>query len=139
MVTAQSFECAPGGRVWAMNRVGRPQRWVLLVAAAALLIGLSANAGHDSSGGRFEGQSGVLGTGALVGPGPAGAPDTRLQRDVGFGQRHLGSRVDGIGGPRVQAPVSQAWGAAPPAAIERAEHPERVGPVLLRGPPALSA
>lgn len=122
-----------------MNRAGRAQRWVLLVAAAALLAGLSANAGRGAGGGRFEGQSGVLGASALVGPGPAGAPGTRLQRDVGFGERHLGSRVDGIGGPRVQAPASQAWGAAPAAAIERAGHPERVGPVLLRGPPATSA
>lgn len=111
----------------------------LLVGAVALLVGLGAGAGCGAGAGRFEGQSALLAASTLVGPGPAGAPDTRVQRDVGFGERHLGSRVDGIGEPRIQAQASRAWDTALAAAIERAGHPERVGHILLRGPPALSA
>jgi hypothetical protein len=69
----------------------------------------------------------------------AGALDTRLQRDIETGNGQRGSRDDALSGPPVGAQQRRAAVGALAAVLERAGHPERVGRILLRGPPVSSA
>jgi hypothetical protein len=122
-----------------MTGIRRVRQSVLLVGVFALLVGLGAGVGHPRATNRLEGQSAVLSASTLVGSGPAGAPDTRFQRDVAFGERHVGSRLDGLAASLAQAQASRARIVALAAVVEWAGHPERIGHILLRGPPTASA
>lgn len=122
-----------------MTGIRRVRRSSLLFGVVALLVGLGAGVGHGNATDQLHGQSAVLSASALVGSGPAGAPDTRFQRNVAFGERHVGSRIDGLAASLARAQACRAWVVALAAVVERAGHPERVGHILLRGPPATSA
>ena len=122
-----------------MTGTRRVRRSALLVGVVALLVGLGAGVGQANATDQLHGQSAVLSASALVGSGPAGAPDTRFQRDVAFGERHVGSRLDGLAASLARTQASRAWVVALAATVERAGHPERVGHILRRGPPTASA
>jgi hypothetical protein len=112
----------------------------VLLGAVVLLLGVTAGV---RAGGVRETLTGTTSpavtTTGLFGSGAGGAADTRVQRDVEGGKRQPSSRLDGIGGSPALAQASQRWVTALAAALERAGHPERVGHILLRGPPATSA
>jgi hypothetical protein len=118
----------------------RRRRVALLVAVVGLLVAVGAGVGHDDDAAQFRGRApaAVSATGAF-GSTAGGAPDTRVQRhlDAGQGQR-LSDHV-GLGGSPSRGPSPAPVVAALAAVLERAGHPERLGHILLRGPPGPSA
>lgn len=123
-----------------MTGARRMQRVLLLVGAVTVLLAAGAGVGHAGDTERLWGSSGPAVTaGSTIGAGAAGAPDTRLQRDIEAGKGQRGSRHDALGGPSVIGQRPRVAQGALAAVLERAGHPERVGPILLRGPPESSA
>jgi hypothetical protein len=89
---------------------------------------------------QFPARSGpaVSATGA-IGSGTGGAVDTRVLRHIEVGQGQRTSHHDAVGGPVSLSRNPRPWVTALAAVLERAGHPERLGHILLRGPPGPSA
>ena len=118
-----------------MRRLG------ILLGAVVVLLGAAAGVwpGGDQPRPGFPGRDGPAVTAtAALGSGAGGPAESRVQRDVGAGERHPGSRHDGLSGSPALAPAYRAWATALAGVLERAGHPERFGQILLRGPPAAS-
>jgi hypothetical protein len=116
----------------------RPPRLGVLFGALALLVGVAAGVRAVGVPEKLDGStSPAVTTTGLFGP-AAGAADTRVQRHVEIGKAQQGSRLDGVGGSAARTQASQAWVTTLAAILERAGHPERVGHILLRGPPTAS-
>jgi hypothetical protein len=123
-----------------MTGTGLRRRSALLVALVGLLVTVGTGVGRAGDADRFRGRSPVaVSTTGIIGSAAGGAPDTRVQRhrDAGPGQR--ASDHVGLGGPpsRTRIGGPSVWALA--ATLERAGHPERLGHILLRGPPGPSA
>jgi hypothetical protein len=124
-----------------MTGTARLQRLMLLVGAVTVLLASGTGVGHAGDSERFWGSgSPAVTAGATLGPGVSGTLDPRLQRDIGAGSGHHCSRHDdGLDGPPVLGQQPRPVLGALAAVLERAGHPERVGRILLRGPPGSSA
>jgi hypothetical protein len=123
-----------------MTGARRLQRLVLLVGAVTVLLATGTAVGHAGDAERAWGSSAPAVTaGGTIGSGAAGTLDPRLQRDVGAGNGQRSSRHDGLSATAVLAQRRRASQGALAAVLERAGHPERVGLILRRGPPASSA
>jgi hypothetical protein len=123
-----------------MTGTVRGRRSAFLVAIVGLLLAVGAGVGRGGDADQFRGRSpaAVSATGAF-GSAPGGALDTRVQRhrDASPGQR-ASDHVDLTGVPsRTHSAGPGVWALA--GALERAGHPERLGHILLRGPPGPSA
>jgi len=124
----------------AMIGNGRRRASMPVLAALILLGSLGAGPGSgpdvDQSHGRLDA---VVTARDAMWSAPGAALDTRLQRDRGVGPGQRTSRHDGLAGA---ASLHRSLGPTLPrlaAVLERAGHPERLGEILLRGPPAPSA
>jgi hypothetical protein len=123
-----------------MTGMGWRRRWAFVVAAVGLLVAVGAGVGSAGDADQFRARSSaaVSATGA-IGSGTGGALDTRVQRDIEAGQRQRTPHHDGVGGPASLSQSPRPWLRALAGVLERAGHPERLGQILLRGPPGLSA
>ena len=117
----------------------RLPRLIPILGSVALLVGLTGGLGGFDGAERLGSRSAATITATGFIGSATGAPETRVQRDVGAGERQPGWRLEGVAKPPTSARASRAWAAALAAMRERAEHPERVGHILVRGPPAASA
>ncbi|MCA1842056.1 MAG: hypothetical protein LC792_02490 [Actinobacteria bacterium] len=124
-----------------MTGTARLQRLMLLVGAVTVLLASGTGVGHAGDSERLWGSTGPAVTaGGTIGSGASGTLDPRLQRDVGAGSGHHCCRHDDVlSGPPVLGQQRRLALDALAAVLERAGHPERVGHVLLRGPPGSSA
>jgi len=123
-----------------MTGARRLQRMMLLVGAVTVLLAAGAGVGHAADTEKLWAPSSPAVTaGSTIGAGAAGALDTRLQRDIEAGKGQRCSRHDALGEPSVFGPQRRASLGVLAALLERAGHPERVGRILLRGPPGSSA
>jgi len=118
----------------------RQQRVGVLLGAVVLLAAVSAGVRAGAVPEKLAGTTSpaVTATG-LFGSAPGGANGTRVQREFEGGKKQPGSRLDGIGGAPALTQAPQAWATVLAGMLERAGHPERVGHILVRGPPATSA
>jgi hypothetical protein len=124
-----------------MTGKGRLRLPALAIAALVLVVTVGAGLGtHGPDVDQFRGRlHAVVSSGDAIGSGAGPALDTRLQRDTELRPGQRTSRHDGLSG---QASFRQApgpWSPTLAAILERASHPERVGHILLRGPPGPSA
>jgi hypothetical protein len=123
-----------------MSGTARLRQVTLAVAAMALLIGLPAEAGHSDGAEQLRSRSNVaISTTGTIASGAGEAHDTRLQRDTRAEKAQRSIRQDGQTDPASQGRHPRAWAVALAAALERSGHPERVGHILLRGPPDSSS
>ena len=123
-----------------MNGTARLRQVTLAVAVMALLVGLPAEAGHSSAAEQFRIQSPLaISTSGTIASGAGEAHDTRLQRDTRAEKAQRSIRQDGLTDPASPGRRPRAWVAALAAVLERSGHPERVGHILLRGPPGSSS
>lgn len=105
----------------------------------ALLVGVAAGPGSSRESARFgPGSAPTITATGLLGSATS-APDARLQREIESGKGQRLSRHDALASPASIAPSTRASVQALAGALERAGHPERIGQILLRGPPATSA
>jgi hypothetical protein len=119
------------------NRRLRASRLVLV---GLLLLGFIATdpgsrPNVDPAHGRLDA---VVAAGPAVWSGPAAGLATRLQGDTGS---RPGARTSRPGLTSSPSPDQFSGPSVPRTAalLERAAHPERLGGILLRGPPGLSA
>jgi hypothetical protein len=123
-----------------MTGTGRLRRLALLVAAVGLLVAVGAGVGPAGAADQFRARaSAAVSASAAIGSGTGGALDTRVQRGIEVGQGQRTSHHDGVGGPASLGQSPRPWVGALAAILERAGHPERLGQILLRGPPGPSA
>ncbi|HEV7861334.1 MAG TPA: hypothetical protein VGR20_01500 [Acidimicrobiia bacterium] len=133
-----------------MTGRGRLRTSALVLAALILLSALGAGLGKTPDAEQFRPRlHAVLGSGDAIGLGAGGlgagglgagrALDTRLQRDAEHRPGQRTARTDGLAGPPSVSPVPGPWVSTLAATLERAGHPERLGQILLRGPPGPSA
>jgi hypothetical protein len=122
-----------------MTGTVRLRRVTLAVAVIGLLVGGPTEVRRTGRVDQFRSESSaaISTTGVIAGAGAA--VDTRLQRDTKAEKGQRSVRQDGSTGAASPGRRAQAWAAALAAVLERAGHPERVGHILLRGPPASSA
>jgi hypothetical protein len=123
-----------------MIGTARLRHVTLAVAVIGLLIGLPVEVSHTGGTDQLLIRSSVaISTTGVIASGAGEALDTRLQRDTRaeMGQRSV--RQAGLTGPASHGRRPRAWAAALAAVLERSGHPERVGHILLRGPPGSSA
>ena len=118
-----------------MIRTARLRQLTLAVAVLGLLLSVPAQPGGTA--GPHPGAA--ISTTGVIASGAGEAVNTRLQRDTKAEKGQRSVRQDGLTGPASPGWRGQAWAAALAAVLERAGHPERVGHILLRGLPALSA
>ena len=123
-----------------MTGTGRRRRLALLVAAVGVLVAVGAGVGSAREADHFQARSSaaVSATGA-IGSGTGGALDTRVLRNIEVGQGQRTSHLDGVGSPPSRSQTPRPRVAALASVLERAGHPERLGHILLRGPPGPSA
>jgi hypothetical protein len=123
-----------------MTGTGRRQRLALLVAAVGLLVAVGAGVGTAGEADQVRARSSaaVSATGA-IGSGTGGALEPRFLRNTEVGQEQRTPHLDGVGGPPSLRPTPRPRVAALASVLERAGHPERLGHILLRGPPGPSA
>ena len=123
-----------------MTGAGRLRRSLLLILSVGLLVASGGRIGRaDGSGQGAVRSSTAIEAANTFGLAPAGAPDTRVQRDL---EPRTGQRTAapaGLGGLGAAHAVPAPRSAAVEATLERAGHPERTGQILLRGPPGPSA
>jgi hypothetical protein len=81
----------------------------------------------------------AISTTGVIGSGAGEAHDTRLQRDTRAEKRQRSIRQVGLAGPASPGQRPRARVAALAAVLERSGHPERLGHIVLRGPPASSS
>ena len=118
-----------------MTRTARLRQLTLAVAVLGLLVGVPAQLS-----GTAGPHSGVaITTTGVIASGSGEAVDTRLQRDTKAQKGQRSVRQDGLTGPASAERRAQSSVAALAGVLERAGHPERIGHILLRGPPASSA
>lgn len=123
-----------------MTRTERLRRSMLLFGAVALLLAVGAGVGSAGDAETTAGRSNAAVTApGVIGSLTGGALDPRLQRDTKIENGQRLSRQDALSGPASPGPQYRARTVALAAVLQRADHPERVGPILLRGPPASSA
>ena len=123
-----------------MTGTVRLRRVALAGAVIGLLVGAPAEAGRTAGADqvRFRSSVAIFPTGGLASR--AGhAADTRLVRDTTAEKSQRFVRQDGLTGSASPGRRAQAWATALAAVLEHAGHPERVGHILLRGPPGSSA
>jgi hypothetical protein len=112
---------------------------MLLVGAVVAVLAAGAGVGQAADTGRsWAPTSPAVTAGGTIGSGAAGALDTRLQRDIEAGKGQRCSRHDALSGDPVIGQRQRVALGALAAVLERAGHPERIGRILLRGPPAPS-
>lgn len=122
----------------AMTGSRRARQGVLLLAFLALLVAVPAEPSSARSADRSPGRSSAaLSAIWLIGSAPGGAIEPRVPR--GGDVRLRISPSDGVGGAPSPRWGTQPWVRALAGVLERAGHPERLGQILLRGPPRLPA
>ena len=122
-----------------MTGTARLRRVALVVAVVGLLVGVPAGVSRaaDVDQSRIRSNVAISPTGILASR--AGEPlDTRLQRETAADKGQRSARQDSSTGPTASGRGAPQWVAALAAVLERAGHPERVGQILLRGPPGSS-
>jgi hypothetical protein len=123
-----------------MTGTARLRQVTLAVAVIGLLVGLPVKVGHTGAADQLRIRSSVaISTTGVIASGAGEALDTRLQRDTRAEKGQRSVRQAGLTGPASSAQRPRAWAAALAGVLERAGHPERVGHILLRGPPGSSA
>jgi hypothetical protein len=123
-----------------MTGIGRRQRLALLVAAVGLLVAVGAGVGSAGEADQFRAwSSAAVSASGAISSGTGGALDTRVLRSLEVGQGQRTSHHDGVGGPPSLSQNPRPSVAALASVLERAGHPERLGHILLRGPPGPSA
>jgi hypothetical protein len=123
-----------------MTGTARLRQVTLAVAVMALLVGVPAEAGHSSAAEQLHIQSSAaISATGVIASGAGEAHDTRLQRDTRGERAQRSVRQGGLTGPASSGGRPHAWAAALAAVLERSGHPERVGHILLRGPPGSSS
>ena len=122
-----------------MTGTVRLRRMALVLAVVGLLVGVPAGASRADDADQSRIRSDVAISPIDLLASRAGEPiDTRLQRDTNAEKGQRSVRQDGSTGPTSPERRAQRWAAALAAVLERAGHPERVGEILLRGPPGPS-
>lgn len=122
-----------------MTGTARLRRVTLVVAVVGLLVGVPAGASRAADLDQSRIRSGIAISPIGLLASRAGEPlDTRLQRDTAPEKGQRSVRQDNSTGPSGQGRQTPQWVAAVAALLERAGHPERVGQILLRGPPGSS-
>jgi hypothetical protein len=123
-----------------MTGTVRLRRVTLAIAVIGLLVAAPAEASRSVGEVqlRFQPSAAISPTGVIA-PGAGHAVDTRLQRDTKAEKGQRSVRQNGLTGSASPGRRGQAWAAALAGVLERAGHPERVGHILLRGPPGPSA
>jgi len=122
-----------------MTGTARLRRVTLVVAVVGLLVGVPAGASRAADLDQSRIRSGIATSPIGLLASRAGEPlDTRLQRDTAPEKGQRSVRQDNSTGPSGQGCQTPQWVAAVAALLERAGHPERVGQILLRGPPGSS-
>jgi hypothetical protein len=123
-----------------MSGTARLRQVTLAVAAMALLVGLPAEADHSGGAEQLRIRSNVaISTTGMIASGAGEAHDTRLQRDTRAEKAQRSIRQDGLTDPVSPGRRPRSRAAALAAVLERSGHPERVGHILLRGPPDSSS
>jgi hypothetical protein len=123
-----------------MTGTARLRQVTLAVAVIGLLIGLPVEVSHTGAADQLRIRSSVaIATSGVIASGAGEALDTRLQRDTRAEKGQRSVRQTGLTGPASPARRPRAWAAALAGVLERAGHPERVGHILVRGPPGPSA
>lgn len=123
-----------------MTGQARLRRVALVVAVAGLLVGVPAGMSRpaDADQSRILSSAAFSPTGLLASR--VGEPlDTRLQRDTAADKGQRSVRQVASTGPTAHGRPAPQRVVSLAAVLERAGHPERVGQILLRGPPASSA
>ncbi|HKY75300.1 MAG TPA: hypothetical protein VJS45_04110 [Acidimicrobiia bacterium] len=122
-----------------MTGTARLRRVALAVAVVGLLVGAPTGVSRaaDVDQPRIRSSITLSPTGLLASR-PGEPLDTRLQRDTATDKGQRSTRQDSSTGPAASGRRAQQWVAALAAVLERAGHPERVGQILLRGPPGSS-
>ena len=122
-----------------MRGTGRLRQVTLAVAVFGLLVGLPAEAGHRGGADQLRvGSSDAIATTGVIAARAGEGLDARLQRDTRAEKGQRSVRQDGLRGPASTGGWPRAWAAALAAVLEHSGHPERVGHILLRGPPGSS-
>ena len=122
--------------------LGMRERWrsTLLFAAVGVLVAVGAGVGNAGGAEQLQTRSSaVVSATPAIGLGTGGVLDTRVQRPPDAGPRHRTTHHDGLGGPVAPGRSPQPWARTLAGILERAGHPERLGQILLRGPPGPSA
>ena len=122
-----------------MTGTPRLRQVTLAVAVIALLVGLPVEVGPTDGAdqARIGSTVAISTTGVLAARAGEGL-DTRLQRDTRTEKGQRSVRQDGLAGPASPGRRPRARVAALAAVLEHSGHPERVGHILLRGPPGSS-
>ena len=120
--------------------MARLRRVTLAVAVIAVLVGLPAETGQSGGADQLRiGSTVAISTTGVIADRAGEGFDTRLQRDTRAEKGQRSVRRDGRTGPSAAGLRPGAWTAASAAVLEHSGHPERVGHILLRGPPGSSA
>jgi hypothetical protein len=122
-----------------MTGTARLWRVALIVAVVGLLIGVPTGVSRAADVDQSRIRSSVaISPAGLLASRTAEPLDTRLQRDTAPEKGQRSVRQDDSTGPTACGRRAPQWVAATAAVLERAAHPERVGQILLRGPPGSS-
>jgi len=117
----------------------RLRQAMLAVAVIAVLVGLPAETGRTGGADQVRiGSTVAISTTGVIADRAGEGLDTRLQRDTRGEKGPRSVRQDGLTGPAAPGRRPGAWAAALAAVLEHSGHPERVGHILLRGPPGSS-
>src|SRR5437764_13159161 len=116
------------------------RRVAFLFAAVALLLAVGFGVGSAGDADQFRAHSSpAISAAGAIGSGTGGALDTRVQRETEVRAGQGNPHRDGAGGPPSLGRSPQPWVRTLAATLEHAGHPERLGHILLRGPPGPSA
>jgi len=122
-----------------MTGTARLRQVTLAVAVLGLLVGLPAEVGPTGGAEQWRiRSSAAISTTGVIGTAAGEAHDTRLQRDTRAEKGQRSVRQDGLTGAASPGRRPRGSAAALAAVLERSGHPERVGHILLRGPPGSS-
>ena len=111
-------------------------RVTLVLAAIALVVGIPSEASRAGEADRSSFRSSVaFASTGFIAARAGEAVETRLQRDTKSEKGQRSVRQDGVSGPSSSGGQLRRSATALAAVLERAGHPERVGHILLRGPP----
>jgi hypothetical protein len=120
-----------------MDGTGRLRRMTVVVGLVVLVLAGLTGAAHNPAAADsvpVTVPAAVAAT-AAVSPVTPAPLDTRLQRNPETASGQRAAPQDGINGPSSHHRRPRAWVEAHAAVLERAAHPERVSPILLRAPP----
>ena len=131
----------PASRRYPLGMTGttelRRARWLLATIAVVLAAGVGI--GRADVGQVGTQSSGAIQSIGVVHSGTSGLFDSRSTRNIDAGKLHRPFDHEGVTNAESGHSRSLPWVQAQAGVLERADHPERLGRILLRGPPGPSA